>query len=429
MEKTLSILKTLSRLKSLILVLIVLVCLPLSGQESQVAQPAALLHSNDRFGVRLLSLLHEKTPDRNLAIAPLPVSLAFAALLDGSRNRECQDEIISTFLWGGTFSRDLAGKMLLARFERPKPNPNRSSIPPKSGDGLAPGKWRPRKPEEMWFSTALLYRGKDSLSPEFMDRAKHYFGFDFREVGEGTPQSTILAQNWDSSLPIPAIAGQNDFWITSFLHLRTYWLLNTFKMSQKEKHDFNIRSGSAVQADFLTSETKTYPYAHTKDFEAVVLPFQEASILLVLPEPDSNIDQLMGLMVKDPGVVESSLKKQQGDARMPLFQFSYEGDFREPLEKMGLRRIFHDPQTMLAIMPNRDGGVLQGVVQASEIAVDEQGLRADAGTAFGGIFGGIEGVESVPFHMIVNRPFVFLIRDAATNALLFSGVVMDPATH
>jgi serine protease inhibitor len=407
---------------------LLLACRGLQAQQPQEAQPAMFLHANDRFGANLLKLVHEEAPDRNIAIAPLPISLAFAALLDGSRNSESSEEIVSTFLWGRNFSRDIAGRMLLARFEKPKSNPDRNSVLPKAGGDVASGRYRPGKPEEMWLSTAFLYRGKDSLSQNFMDRAKYYFGFDFHEVGEDSPQSTILARNWDLSLPMPAITGQNDFWITSFLHLRAFWFGNTFALTKREKHDFKIRSGSTVQADFLESETKTYPYVHTKEFEAIVLPCREASMLLVLPEQASDISQLMASIVRDPDMVESLLKGQQGDVQLPLFHFSYEGDFRVPLETMGIYRIFYDPQTLISMAPRRSGGILQGVAQISEIAIDEKGIRADAGTTVGGIFGGIEGLQTSPFHMVLNRPFLFLIRDTATNALLFSGVVMNPTS-
>jgi serine protease inhibitor len=227
---------------------------------------------------------------------------------------------------------------------------------------------------------------------------------------------------------VPVITGSNDFWVTSFLHLRDFWSGNTFAFTKRDKHDFKVRSGSPVQADFLTSETKSYAYIYTKDFEAIVLPCGEASLLLVLPEQDSDIAQLIASMAKNPDMVESLFKKQQGDVQLPLFHFSYESDFRESLERMGLDHIFHDIGALLAIAPRRSGGMLQGVAQISDIAVDELGIRAGAGTTMGGVFGGIEGIQSTPFHMILNRPFLFLIRDSVTNALLFSGVVMNPTS-
>ena len=75
--------------------------------------------------------------------------------------------------------------------------------------------------------------------------------------------------------------------------------------------------------------------------------------------------------------------------------------------------------------PQRAGGVLRGVAQKTEITVDENGIRADAGTIVHGVYGGVMGAQS-PFHMTLDRPFLFIIRDNVTRAILFVGVVMNP---
>lgn len=75
--------------------------------------------------------------------------------------------------------------------------------------------------------------------------------------------------------------------------------------------------------------------------------------------------------------------------------------------------------------PKRLGGILKGVAQKTEISVDETGIRADSETIVTGVYGGIMS-GNPHFHMVLNRPFLFIIRDNATNALLFIGVVMNP---
>lgn len=91
---------------------------------------------------------------------------------------------------------------------------------------------------------------------------------------------------------------------------------------------------------------------------------------------------------------------------------------------MGVRRIF-ETNTLVNMAPQRDGGILRGVAQKTEITVDENGIRADSGTVGHGVFGGMMGALQ-PFHMTLNRPFLFFIRDSVTGALLFAGAVMDP---
>jgi len=370
-------------------------------------------------------VVHEQQPDHNIVLAPLPVSLTFAALEDGTSDSESRDELIKTFQWEKSFSTSTAGRMLLARFEKPKPYPVRRTTLPKNPNDPILKYFRSGKPEELWLSAAFLYRGEGSLSQEFMDRVKYDFGFTFHAVGERTPQSDILAKNWDPSLPMPTITGRNDFWITSFTHLRTSWAGNTFVAVKREKHDFAVRQGNAVQADFLKSEFEIYPYVRTDEFEAVVLTCWQASILLVVPAPNKDIGQLEAAFAKDANMVEPLLVRREGDVQLPPFHVLYETDLRSSLEKLGVHRVFTEPSTLLAMAPERQGGSLRGVAQKVEITVDENGIRADAGIIVHGVYGGILGVQA-PFHMVLNRPFLFIIRDNVTNALLFTGAVMNP---
>jgi len=169
---------------------------------------------------------------------------------------------------------------------------------------------------------------------------------------------------------------------------------------------------------------KCTPYAHTEEFEAVLLTCQEATILLVLPSANSSVEQLEEAIGGKPNLVEALLARQEGDVRLPPFHFGFETNLRTSIEALGVHRIFTGPRALASMEPMR-GAVLTGVAQKTEITVDENGIRADAGTVVGGILGGVMATRA-PFHMTLNRPFLFLIRDRATNALLFEGAVMNP---
>ena len=117
-------------------------------------------------------------------------------------------------------------------------------------------------------------------------------------------------------------------------------------------------------------------------------------------------------------------RHSQGDVQMPTFHFSYDVDLRNSLEKMGVKRVFIDSTTLLAMAPNRSGGILRGVAQKTEITVDGNGIRADSGTIVHGVYGGIGTVQS-PFHMILDRPFLFLISLTSAVESQFSAFWAD----
>src|SRR5271157_4771597 len=93
---------------------------PVLAQQVPLYEPASFLRSNDRFAANLLNTTHEEIADRNIVIAPLPVSLTFAALLEGTVDSDSIKEI-SSGLRLGRGNLDIPGRMLLARFAKPKP--------------------------------------------------------------------------------------------------------------------------------------------------------------------------------------------------------------------------------------------------------------------------------------------------------------------
>ncbi len=64
--------------------------------------------------------------------------------------------------------------------------------------------------------------------------------------------------------------------------------------------------------------------------------------------------------------------------------------------------------------------VLSHVVHKALVVVDEMGTEAAAAT------GVVAEIVSMPFLLRVDRPFIFVIRDAETGAILFVGRVLDP---
>ncbi len=91
---------------------------------------------------------------------------------------------------------------------------------------------------------------------------------------------------------------------------------------------------------------------------------------------------------------------------------------------MGLKQVFEDLGQIISIPKSH----LTRVFQKVEIEVNRQGIRANAETVGGIVYGGVTGGLN-PFHVQLNRPFVFLIREQNTNALLFLGAVMDPSRN
>jgi serpin B len=108
---------------------------------------------------------------------------------------------------------------------------------------------------------------------------------------------------------------------------------------------------------------------------------------------------------------------------MPKFDFESSFDLGETLAAMGMPDAFTELADFSGMTGNRDL-LIQAVVHKAFVSVDEEGTEAAAATA---VVAGLTSAPGDPVELIIDRPFVFLIRDDETGAILFLGRVVNPA--
>ncbi|GAI71619.1 unnamed protein product, partial [marine sediment metagenome] len=91
--------------------------------------------------------------------------------------------------------------------------------------------------------------------------------------------------------------------------------------------------------------------------------------------------------------------------------------------EMGMPIAFSGDADFSGMTGNREL-FISGVVHKAFVAVDEAGTEAAAATAV--IVPGSAPPE-LPVEVTIDRPFIFLIRDIDTGAILFVGRVLNPA--
>ena len=111
---------------------------------------------------------------------------------------------------------------------------------------------------------------------------------------------------------------------------------------------------------------------------------------------------------------------------MPLFKFESEINLNDTLEAMGMPDAFDSSAADFSGMNGLKCGSdplclrITDVFHKAFVSVDEEGTEAAAAT------GVVVGIESIPPQVVIDRPFIFIIRDVETGAILFVGRVVDP---
>jgi serpin B len=118
----------------------------------------------------------------------------------------------------------------------------------------------------------------------------------------------------------------------------------------------------------------------------------------------------------------SGLIKKEVEVHIPKFKFGYKEMLNDPLIEMGLGIAFTDFADFTGINP-AGNLLISRVIHQSFIDVNEEGTEAAAATVVE-VSLTSAGPEIPVFK--ADKPFIFLIREKSSNAILFMGKVGVP---
>ena len=188
---------------------------------------------------------------------------------------------------------------------------------------------------------------------------------------------------------------------------------------------FTRADGSTVNVDMMQLTDAELSVGARNDYVSVELPYggKAFSMVVVVPHTMSARDFMAGLDQAAWDEVIDGLRPSTLDLlSLPRFTLSYDGFLNAPLDTMGMGVAFRPGADFTKMSPLGDQVCIDFVRQKSFIEVNERGTRAAAVTAV--------GVRPTSFNaMVVDRPFVFAIRERLSGTVLFMGLVGDPTAE
>jgi len=197
------------------------------------------------------------------------------------------------------------------------------------------------------------------------------------------------------------------------------------------KADWLTRFSGTSTGPFSISETETVdvPMMHGKvkirlggdqDIGVVELPYAGDDVVMdILTSPDlAALEQTLDAARLEGAL--SSLGEHELQVMMPKFEVRFDAQMRGLLGAMGMPDLFEPGLADLSGMNGQRDLVISDVWHQAYVKVDESGTEAAAATAAGGI------LISATSPIEISSPFLFLIRDISTGAILFMGRIVDP---
>ena len=389
------------------------------------AELTELVDGNSAFAFDLYRYLGAE--NGNLFYSPYSISLALAMTYAGAR---------------GETDRQMADTVhFLLPQDRLHPAFNALDIDLASRGGGAVGKGD----EGFTLNIANAVWGQkdyEFLAP-FLDVLAENYGagvrpVDFKDM-DAREESRLTINDWIADqtedrikdlIPKNAIKEITVLVLTNAIYFKAAWNY-PFKTSMGVR-PFHLLDSSEVDVPMMR-QTERLGYVKGDGYQLLDLPYDglEISMTILLPDAGTfkGFEQAMDAALFSRTL--ESIERDYIELTMPKFEFESEFSLSDPLKAMGMPNAFDRSASEFSGMDGRSclAGdlpclVISNVVHKAFVSVDEEGTEAAAAT--GVITEKVVSGRPDPIRIMVDRPFIFIIRDRATDAILFVGRVEDP---
>ncbi|HKJ69079.1 MAG TPA: serpin family protein [bacterium] len=372
-----------------------------------------LVEADNHFGFDLFKEVTARGGEENMFISPLSVSMALGMTMNGAEN--------------ATYD-SLGNALGYADLSRQEINESYQDLMEQLTDLDAK--------VAMEIANAIWVRQGLPVEQEFIDVNTQYFDAEVTNLNFGDPGSVDIINNWVASSThdkitriLDKIPPEMVMYLMNALYFKGDWTYQ-FDPEHTGQASFYPAQNTDIQCEMMSIEQE-FPYFETDQFQAIDLPYGagDFSMVILLPRQeytrsrlieDLDLDQWLSWM--------NQFQKREGTLRLPKFTLEYKMLLNDMLKALGMGIAFDPGRADFSgisqeVYDQGDRLYISEVLHKTFVRVDEQGTEAAAVTSVGV---GVTSVQPDRFTMVVNRPFIFAIRERATNTILFLGSVVRP---
>jgi serpin B len=284
-------------------------------------------------------------------------------------------------------------------------------------------------------ANGIWYEKGNQLKPGFVADNQHFFGAELAAVDFQNPSSAAAINAWADArthgkvqnvvqFPFPPLTRVI---LANAIYFKGKWA-KPFRKDKTLPREFHVPDGGARPVPMM-EQSSGFQYQEQDDFQAVELPYtgKRLQMYLFLPATNSALPKFLANLNGDAWrkQILPAFKERGGTVIFPKFKMQYGIVLNDSLQALGMKLAFNAGSANFSSMAAEPLFVSQ-VKQKSYVAVDEEGTEAAAVTTTT-MAGRAIAIGPPPFRMIADRPFFFIIADSQTQAILFMGVVNDPA--
>jgi serpin B len=284
---------------------------------------------------------------------------------------------------------------------------------------------------EFSIANSIWYRLGSQVLSEFIQTNKDYFDAEVKEVDFSDSHTLEEINQWIEDKTndkirdmLDDISGNAIMYLINAIYFNAPWKYE-FVKEDTYPGDFNLTDGTKHPVDYM-SVKGDFRFTSNEDFRAVELPYGDSafSMVVMLPFPDKKIPDLLAGLDTDKWDAWFKFSNYYYDrVDLPKFKYDFKEHLNDPLINLGLGVAFSDTANFSRITPT--GGInISEVIHQTFIDVQEEGTEAAAATIVH--IDGSSGGEYVPSYFKADRPFLYVIKENSTGAIVFIGKVGKP---
>jgi serpin B len=266
------------------------------------------------------------------------------------------------------------------------------------------------------------------ILPSFLDVARAWFDAEARSLDFRSATAVSTINQWVNGKTrgrIPKLLDQIEREEVAFLinavHFKGRWR-TAFDKARTRPEPFHAADGTTGTVPMMSLEPTPLRYVWRPEYQAVDLLYGNGafSMTVLLPAEGRTPAELLATL--DPVTwrrLTEAFEERKIGLSLPRFRMEQERALKDDLTALGMGIAFDPTRAdfygIADVRPDRL--YLTRVLQKTFVDVNEEGTTAAAATVVGA------GITSAPPVMVVNRPFLFVLRERFSGVILFIGQV------
>ncbi|MCE5204678.1 MAG: serpin family protein [Porphyromonadaceae bacterium] len=370
-----------------------------------------MVKSDQQFAFDFFADLFDEealTEDKNFMVSPLSLSMALAMTMNGA---------------SGETAKAMKQTLRLENYSEVEINDYYKK--------LKEALLKTDPTTKLSIANAIFANRQVAIHPDFIKTNQSYYDATVQPVDFSDAATAGIINKWASDQTqglIKKVIDQTDardlMYLLNALYFKGIWTTK-FDLKNTSLKPFAGKDGVVTPVETMQQKAK-FNYMEDQVLQMVQLPYGNGafSMMVLLPREGKNLNDVVAVTRQSDywSNLKSELREAEVDLFLPKFKTEYSKKLNDVLTKMGMGNAFTDAADFSGITdtPAR----ISFVKQDTYISTDESGTEAAAVTTVGMV---LTSMPVQPQHVIfhADRPFIYVIQENSTGAILFMGAVKN----